>query len=293
MFEYGNPLQRAPHVDDAKVEVSHHEVAQVPLRILGPEKMWGGELRVFGPTVFGMEDLLKRAGQESGQRLPGYIIDEPDGSVSCHISRLPRRINLEVPPEKEFVTAVQAAQKSISAMDFNCLLQIEQLSSKEEFRVILGLEEGYFESRRKDILRQIDDFTLTTVHDVKDMFMQRIGTPTDWGIDLDSAKSVTEIRKIIDSVSMSKVHTTEEVLAELSSEFQVTPCMIYSVAPEYIYKEPAVRIVAADSEVNLEKLVLLAAKFRQARFSLERLHTGEAFNIEILADSDNTAARFG
>jgi hypothetical protein len=92
---------------------------------------------------------------------------------------------------------------------------------------------------------------------------------------------------------MSKVHTREEVLTELSSEFQVTPCMIYSVAPEYIYKEPAVRIVAADSEVNLEKLVLLAPKFRQARFSLERLHTGEAFNIEILADSDNTAARFG
>jgi hypothetical protein len=182
---------------------------------------------------------------------------------------------LEVHPEKEFVTAVQAAQKSISAMDFNCLLRIEQLSSKEEFRVILGLEEGYFESRRKDILRQIDDFTLTstTVHDVQDMFMQRIGTPTDWGIDLDSAKSATEIRKIIDSVSMSKVHTREEVLTELSSEFQVTPCMIYSVAPEYIYKEPAVRIVAADSEVNLEKLVLLAAKFRQARFSLERLHT--------------------
>ena len=53
------------------------------------------------------------------------------------------------------------------------------------------------------------------------------------------------------------------------------------------------RIVAADSEANLEQIVLLAAKFRQARFSLERLHHGEAFNIELLAEGDNTAARFG
>lgn len=293
MFQYGNPLQRAAQIEGAKVEVSHREIAHVPLRILGPEKMWGGELRVYGPTVYGMEDLLQKAGAESGHRLPGYIIDEPDGAVSCHVSRLPRRVNLEVPPETEFLKAVQAAQKTIRGYDFNCSLKIESLSEREEFRVILGLEEGYFESRRKDLLKQINDFTLTTVQEVKDMFMQRIGNPADWDIDLDSAKSVSEIRAIIDSVSMSKLHTVDEVLRELSGEFTVTPCQICSVAPEYTYKEPAVRIVVADSEANLEKLVLLATKFRQARFSLERLHTGEAFNIEILAEGDNTAARFG
>jgi len=293
MLEYGAPLNNATQIENAKVEVSHREIAHVPLRILGPEKMWGAELRVYGPTALGLEDLLERAGKENNIRLPGYIIDDEVGPATCHISRLPRRVNLEVPPEKDFMDAVQAAQKTIRGYDFNSTLKIEQKSDREEFRVILGLEEGYFESRRKDLVKQIDDFTLTSVEEVKSMFMQRIGDPADWNINLDSAKSVSEIRAIIDSVSMSKLHTVEEVLKELSGEFIVTPCQICSVAPEYTYKEPAVRIVAADSEANLEKLVLLAAKFRQARFSLERLHTGEAYNIEILAEGDNTAAKFG
>jgi len=293
MFEYGDPLQRGPQVEGAQVPFSHREIAHVPLRILGPEKMWGGELRVVGPTPEGMEQLLKWAGQKSGGRLPGYIIDEPDGSVSYHVSRLPRRVTIPVPPEEEFLTAVQAAQETIRKQDFVCSLRIEAISDKEEFRVILGLEEGYFESRRKDLLRQIDDFTLASVKEVRDAFLQRLGNPGDWGIDLDSGNSVSALREIIDSVSMSRLHSVKEVLAELSEEFNVTPCTIYSVAPEYTYREPAVRIVAPDTKANLEKLVLLAARFHQARFSFERLHTGEAFNIEILADSDNTAAKFG
>jgi hypothetical protein len=293
MINYGNPIEGKNKIDDAKVPYAERMISEISLRILGPEVMWGADIRVPDVTVAGMEKLLQEAGRASGHRLPGYIIKEADGSVSCHISRLPRRISLEVPPTSVFVEAVKAAENTIRKNDFQCSVQIERLSDKEEFRVILGLEEGYFEARRKDILKQIDDGALTTADAVREMFQQRIGSPADWKIDLDAAQSLAEIREIIDSVSMSRLHTVEEVLAGLSEQFEVTPCTICSVAPEYTYKEPAVRIIAADNHSNLEAIVRLANAFHQARFSLERLNTGEAFNIEILADSGNAAARFG
>ncbi len=119
----------------------------MPLRILGPEKLWGAELRVYGPTALSMEDLLARAGKENNVRLPGYIIDDIVDPVTCHISRLPRRVNLEVPPERYFERAVHAAQQTIRRFDFECSLEIEHQSEGEELRVILGLEEAYLAHR--------------------------------------------------------------------------------------------------------------------------------------------------
>jgi hypothetical protein len=293
MISYGT--MAAPFVPeaDAILPFTCRQIAEVNVRILGPERMWGGELHTSGLTIPELQERLNNTGQRTGLRLAGYIIDEQDGALRYHMARLPRRINLAVPEIEVFQRALSEAETTIKQSGIVCIATEEKPTEGPILRVLLGLEEGYFESRRKDLLRQIDGATFSDVTQIRDTFLHRIGDPSVWGINLENASSITAAREAISSVSMSRRHTVDEVRKNLSAEFTVTPALIHSVAPDYIYIEPAVEITAPQTHRHFEAVTLLAAQFHQARFSLEHLDTMEAFNVEILEDSTNNAARFG
>jgi hypothetical protein len=292
MIEYGREIEPYLPEGDSLVPFVCREIAGVNVRILGPETLWGGEISVVSLDTSELQEILNQTGKRTGLRLAGYI-SQQEGGLNYHMARLPRRVNLEVPPLETFQQAFDAVQHTLSNDGIDYKSREEQAVLEPQLRVLLGLEEGYFESRRKDLVRQIGEMIFSNVDQVREAFELRIGDPLPWKIDFQNWTSIEDAKQNLEAVSMSKLHTFEEIRSMLPSEFEVNQCLIHSVAPDYIYVEPAVEIIAPRTQMNFETLTVLAAQFHQARFSLEHLDTMEAFNVEILEDSASNAARYG
>ena len=82
----------------------------------------------------------------------------------------------------------------------------------------------------------------------------------------------------------NKLHTIEEVEAELGSGFDLTPVEIYRIRPQGKYTEPAVIIKGDLSQI--EKVYSLAEKFKQARFTVEDLYNDAAYVVETIHCQD-------
>ena len=82
----------------------------------------------------------------------------------------------------------------------------------------------------------------------------------------------------------NKLHTIEEVQNELGAGFNLTPGDICAVRPQGKYTEPAVIIKGDLSQV--EKVYLLAEKFKQARFTVEDLYNDAAYVVETIHCQD-------
>jgi len=271
--------------------VSSNFVGNIPVQLLGPMRMWGGEIHVDGMSLVDAKALVENTGKQLGCRFPGYFYEGDDGTIIYHISRYPRKAGLEVPPLEEFRRTLKGLFDAFQAKDAKVEMREEQVEAMSTIRVVLGLKEGYFDQRKVDIERKIEDGTFSDMNEIRSAIADRLGDLTEHGIDVDAFDSPQILREALKQISLSVLHNVSEVSVLLGASGRVRPAEIYSVAPDYIYSEEAVLIEVPADRQHFEKLVRIADSMKQARFTTERLDIGSVVNVEIKAFSQGRSAK--
>jgi len=151
-------------------------------------------------------------------------------------------------------------------------------TEQPRFRVLLGLQEGYADYKKRNIVERIDKQEIATLEDAKKSIESEIGNLSEFGINIEKFTSLDELKGVLEKANFGKDHTLEEVQKELGDEFDLTQAEIYSVGPWGKYTESA--IVIEGDKKQVQKIYALAEKFHQARIAVEDLQEGQSYMVE-------------
>ena len=212
--------------------------------------------------------------------------------MSLHISRDPRRVGHEVPPVEVYQETIRALTQNLAKAQIFAYSAEEALAEKPTLRVVLGMEEGYFEGRRKEVLSLVEKGAVSSQQELQEALTRLIGDYEAVGMNFSKAKTFEEAVAVIKARPLSITHSIEETQSLLGEAFEVSPARIFSASSDYStpYQEDAAVIIAPATKENFERLVTLADKFKQARFSVEKLDKELVVNVEILAFSQAKSA---
>ena len=239
----------------------------VEVRELAPEKFWSGSVDISKIDQKDFEEKIKAAAAELGFTYSGYLTGSGD-EKKYTFSRYPRRAFGPVDDVSVYENALAKLSESLGANS-----SVEDLKESEEFRVLLGLEEGYDEYKKKGILENVTD-----TNRAKEIVKSTLGDLSGFGINIDELNSVEEIKAILEKTYLGKKHTQEEVSSILGNDFKLKNADIYSVGSWGAYTEPA--LVIEGNKANLEDVYKIAEKFKQARIAVEDLQKGKSYMVE-------------
>lgn len=193
---------------------------------------------------------------------------------------------------KNYQTILATLQKNLEAAGIPNQYHEESVEMIPQIRIVLGLEEGYFEGRKKEVLALADRQAIDTVPELEEALTRLIGDYRTLGIDISAATDFQSALDTLKQTPLAKLHNVREVRSFLGDQFQVAEARVFSAAPDYAtpYQEPAAIITAPATKECFEKLLALADLFKQARFSIENLASGLVVNAEILAFSQDISA---
>lgn len=242
-------------------------------RELRPEEFWGGSISVENLSNEEFDQKIKEAAEELEFTYSGYRIPTGEGSFDYHFGRYPRRAFGPVASVEKHQEALQKLAKKLGTEG-----KEEKGAEQPQFRVLLGLQEGYDEYKKCSIIEQINKGKITSLEDAKKVIKSEIGDLSEFKIDIEKYSSLEELKEVLKNANFGKDHTLEEVKKELGDEFDLTQVEIYSVGSWGKYTEPA--IVIKGDKSQLQKVYVLAEKFRQARIVVEDLQEGKAWMVE-------------
>ncbi len=217
--------------------------------------------------------IISAAANETNFTYSGYRVEKPEGGFDYHFSRYPRRTFGPVASIKKHQEALQKLSEKLGTEG-----EEEQKSEKPQFRVVLGLQEGYGEHKKRGIIERIEKDEITTLENAQQNIESEIGDITEFGADVSKFRTLDELKEFLIKTNFGKDHTPKEVQEELGDEFDLTPAEIYSVGPWGKYTEPA--IIIKGNITQIQKVYALAEKFRQARIAVENLQAGESYMVE-------------
>jgi len=241
------------------------------VRELRPEEFWGGSVSVEGLTEEEFSQKLSEAANELNFTYSGYLVKKSEGGFEYHFSRYPRRAFGPVPPIEKHQKALEVLAEKLGVEG-----KEEKLKGEPKFRVLLGLQEGYSEYKKLNILDRINKGQISSLEEAKKAISLEIGDVL--GLDIDSFDSLDELKENLEKINLGKDHNLEEVEKELGKEFDLTQAEIYSVGPWGKYTEPAV--VIEGNKNQLQKVYALAEKFHQSRIAVEDLGVGQSYMVE-------------
>jgi hypothetical protein len=240
-------------------------------RELAPEDFWGGSVSLEGISPEEFAKKIKEAAEENEFTYSGYTSGE-----EYHFSRYPRRAFGPVAPVEKHQEALKTLTEKLGTEG-----KEEVKTEEPKFRVLLGLEEGYSENKKKSIIEKIDKGELANAESAKIEIKKVLGQVVK-EINLEDkinvAGSLEEIKNILSQTNLGKNHTIEEVRSELGEGFDLKNASIYSAGSWGNYQEPAV--VIEGNQANLSKVYALAEKFKQARIAVENLKDGKSHIME-------------
>jgi len=242
-------------------------------RELRPEEFWGGFVSVENLSDEEFAQKIGEAANELGFTYSGYRIPKGEKGFIYHFSRYPRRAFGPVAPIEKHQEALQKLAEKLGVNG-----EEEKRTEQPRFRVLLGLQEGYAEYKKRNIVERIGKAEIVTLADAKRDVKSEIGDLLEFGIDIDKFASLDELKEVLEKANFGKDHTHEEVQKELGDEFDLTQVEIYSVGPWGTYTEPAVLIEG--DKTRLQKVYALAEKFHQARIAVEDLQAGQSYMVE-------------
>ena len=243
----------------------------VGFRELVPEEFWGGSVSIEGISQEEFAQKIKEAVEETGFTYSGYT-----SGKEYHFSRYPRRAFGPVAPIEKHQVALKTLAGKLGVEE-----KEEPKTEEPRFRVLLGLEEGYSEGKKKSIIKKIDKGELVDMKSTKTEIEKLIGQAVrenNIADKINVAESLEEIKNILSQTNLGKNHTLEEVQAELGEGFDLRNASIYSAGSWGNYQEPAV--VIEGNQANLSKVYALAEKFKQARIAVENLKDGKSHMVE-------------
>jgi hypothetical protein len=255
-------------------------------------RSWVGSITFESRHEPDVKLLIQKTSRELGLSIPGYFTNNSEGFTTFSTSRYPRRAGDAVPPVANYRRSLDALATAINPLDGLRASCEESLRDIPSLRIVLGLEEGYFEGKKKEVLAQVTNGKVSTKTELEAALTTLLGDYSSLGIDISECPDLTSAVAIVQGSNLGVRHTLAEVKAFLGEMFEVTQAQVFSVRPEYTdpYEEPAAAIEAPATKDNFEKFVLLANAFKQARFSVENLATGAVVNIEIEHFSTKPAA---
>ena len=254
---------QTPETNEVKTEV----------RELTPEVSWNGSVTVENLSEEEFAQKISEAVKELGFTYSGYRIPKSEGGFDYHFSRYPRRAFGPVAPVEKHQEALQKLAENLGTRG-----KEEKTIEQPRFRVLLGLQEGYAEYKKRGILERMSKEEITTLEKAKKTIESEIGDLSEFGIDTDKFTSPDELKGVLEKANFGKEHTLEEVQKELGDEFNLTQAEIYSAGSWGKYTEPA--IVIEGDKAQVQKIYALAEKFHQARIAVEDLQEGQSHMVE-------------
>ena len=242
-------------------------------RELRPEEFWGGSVSVENLSDEEFAQKIGEAANELGFTYSGYRIPKGEEGFDYHFSRYPRRAFGPVAPIEKHQEALRKLSEKLETKG-----KEEKGVEQPRFRVLLGLQEGYAEYKKRSIVERIGKEEITTLEEAKKVIKSEIGSLSEFGIDVDKFASLDELKVVLEKANFGKDHTLEEVQKELGDEFDLTQSEIYSAGSWGKYTEPA--IVIEGDKAQIKKVYALAEKFRQARIVVEDLQAGQSHMVE-------------
>lgn len=288
-------LEQSQRITEVTCEFPVHNLdcGGVTVRQLGPVAAWGGELIVHCGTIEQLKELIKVVSAEMGVKISGFISELDDSGLVFHMSRWPRRVGVPVPPISDSKQILDRLIANAECYSFEAISK-EDIWGAPHARALLGLEEGYFDGRRKNIIINWDAAQDKSLERLICTLSTQIGDLQQFGIDIHAFQEASKLIECLRSATFTTRHTVEEVTRAIgSSAATLTPTYIYSIdqAKDYCYEEPAVIVEGPNSECFFAAVVKVGHAMHQARFSYEDLNCGVAWNVEILDYCENAAAR--
>lgn len=249
------------------------QLQKTEFRELHPEEFWGGSVSIKGLSDEEFAQKIGEAANELGFTYSGYRIQKGEKEFDYHFSRYPRRAFGPVAPIEKHQEALQKLSEKLDIKG-----KEEKRTEQPKFRVVLGLQEGYGEYKRRGIVERISKGEIITLKNARQVIESEIGDLSEFGIDASKFTTLDELKKVLEKANFGKDHTLEEIQRELGDEFDLTQAEIYSVGPWGKYIEPA--IIIEGNKAQIQKVYGLAEKFRQARIAVEDLQEGQSHMVE-------------
>lgn len=255
------------------------QLQKTEFRELRPEEFWSGSVSVEGLSDEKFAQKIDEAANELGFTYSGYRIPKGKKGFDYHFSRYPRRAFGPVTPIEKHREALQKLAEKLGTKG-----REEKRTEQPKFRVLLGLQEGYGEYKKRGIVERINKDEIATLESARQSIESEIGDLSEFGIDLGGFTNLEKLKEVLEKANFGKDHTPEEVQRELGEEFDLTQAEIYSAGPWGKYTEPA--IVIEGDKTQAQKVYALAEKFRQARIAFEDLQAGQSHMVETKYCSD-------
>lgn len=242
-------------------------------RELRPEEFWGGSVSVENMDDEEFAKKISEAAKELEFTYSGYRVPTSEKKFDYHFSRYPRRAFGPVAPIEKHQEALQKLAEKLGTKGGE-----EKTTEQPRFRVLLGLQEGYAEHKKRGIVERINKGEIKTLGDAQKAIKSEVDNLSEFGIDIDRFTNIDELKNVLEVTNFGKDHTIKEVQKELGDKFNLTQAEIYSVGPWGKYTEPAV--VIEGDKTRLQEVHALAEKFRQARIAVEDLQAGQSHMVE-------------
>lgn len=255
-------------MNQEKYQPAPERIQKVEVRELVPEEFWSGSVPLGELSEEEFAQKIEESATELGFTYSGYRV-----SGDYHFSRYPRRAFGPVAPITKYQEALQKLAGKLGTTG-----KEEKKSDQPKFRVLLGLQEGYTEHKKREIIEQIDKGEIEDLESAKRIVKSEIDNLSEAKIDIDKFSSIEELRDILEQANLGKNHTLAEVQKALGEGFDLVSAEIYSAGSWGKYTEPAIIIEGDKSQ--LQKVFALAEKFRQARIAVEDLQDGQSHMVE-------------
>lgn len=247
--------------------------SSIEVRELAPEKFWAGSISVENLSDEEFAETIKEMATELDFTYSGYRTKKEGGGFKYNFSRYPRKAFGPVAPIEKHQEALEKLAGKIGGES-----KEEQKTEEPKFRVLLGLQEGYEEHKKKSIVDEINNGKIATIEDAKKAIQEQIRNISGFGIELDNIKSLEQLKDTLEKANFGKDHTLEEVRIELGDDFDLMETEIYSAGSWGNYTEPAVVIEGDKSQ--LQEVYAIAEKYHQARIVVEDLQEGTSRMVE-------------
>lgn len=252
---------------------TEQQQSPVEVRELWPETLWRGSVNV--PEHMSREEfqaIAKTTAEELNFTFSGYETGRQGTGFNYYFSRYPRRAFGPVAPVETYQNALRELSSAIGAEGTE-----EALTIEPRFRVLLGLEEGYAEGKKRELLDKIEKGEIANIEQAKSYIKEKIND-TSKIHSFESIEDLEELKDLLETTNFSLKHSIDEVSRITGNDFQLTPAKICSIGSWGQYEEPAV-IIEGDM-AHIQKVYALAEQFRQARIAVEDLHNGQAHMVE-------------
>lgn len=260
-------------IPDNQALLEKEEIKNIEVRELAPEEFWSGSLSVRGLNEEEFAKIIEEVANEIGFTYSGYRVSRGEKAFDYHFSRYPRRAFGPVAPIEKYQEALRKLAEKLETNG-----KEEKKSDQPKFRVLLGLQEGYSEHKKREIIELIGKGEITDLENAKIIVKSEIDNLSEAGIDIDKYSSIEELKTILEKTNLGKDHTLAEVQEALGEGFTLVPAEIYSAGSWGKYTEPAIIIEGDKSQ--LQKVYVLAERFRQARIAVEDLQAGQSHMAE-------------